>query len=238
MTFSVAVDGSRWRAHQDSVVDAIVHASGNIPVPVIKGNGYGLGAGILAREAMRVGADTIAVGTVYEVDNVAADTQGDIVVLEPFNPVDRAASAEWARLGERLHAGRVIRTIATFDSLRFLAQDSGSVRVVLEANTSMHRFGFRESELLAALADGDVREAMERGRVLVEGLAVHMPIGQPADDAPPRGVGEGSAKAREVVRWAGLWQTETEVWEDTTLRSTRSGCPISTTPNSRWFAPA
>ncbi len=26
-------------------------------------------------------------------------------------------------------------------------------------------------------------------------------------------MGEGSAKAREVVRWAGLWQTETEVWE-------------------------
>ena len=25
---------------------------------------------------------------------------------------------------------------------------------------------------------------------------------------------------------------------DTTLRSTRSGCPISTTPSSRWFAPA
>ena len=213
MTFSVAVDGSRWRAHQDSVVDAIVHASGTIPVPVIKGNGYGLGAGILAREAMRIGADTIAVGTVFEVDDVAADTQGDIVVLEPFDPVDRAAAAEWARLGDRLHAGRVIRTIATFDSLRSLAQDSGSVRVILEANTSMHRFGFRESELLAALADGDVREAMERGRVLVEGLAVHMPIDQPADGAPPRGVGEGSAKAREVVRWAGLWQTETEVWQ-------------------------
>ena len=71
MTFSVAVDGSRWQAHQDSVVDAIVHASGNIPVPVIKGNGYGLGPHILAREAMRIGADTIAVGTVFEVDDVA-----------------------------------------------------------------------------------------------------------------------------------------------------------------------
>ena len=91
MTFSVAVDGSRWRAHQDSVVDAIVHASGNIPVPVIKGNGYGLGAGILAREAMRVGADTIAVGTVFEVDNVAADTQVTNVSatkrkIEAFDP--------------------------------------------------------------------------------------------------------------------------------------------------------
>ena len=70
MTFSVAVDGSRWRAHQDSVVDAIVHASGNIPVPVIKGNGYGLGAGILAREAMRVGADTIAVGTLLSLIHI------------------------------------------------------------------------------------------------------------------------------------------------------------------------
>ena len=64
MTFFVAVDGSRWQAHQDSVVDAIVHASGNIPVPVIKGNGYGLGPGILARAAMRTGPATTAAGTV------------------------------------------------------------------------------------------------------------------------------------------------------------------------------
>ena len=212
MSFVLRVDGQRWRAHQTSVVDAVTRASGSAPVPVIKGNGYGFGPGVLAAEATRLDADTVAVGTVFEVDDVAAGTTGDIVVLEPFQPLDAVASEAWWRLGEKLHAGRVIRTVASIDALRALASGPGSVRVILEAHTSMHRFGFSESELLEVLADDEIRNSMERGRVLIEGLAVHMPIAQPADDVAPRGVREASAKAREVVRWAGLWQNKTAVW--------------------------
>jgi hypothetical protein len=212
MAFYLDIDAQRWRDHQRSVADAVQRSTGAGVVPVIKGNGYGLGAGVLGAEAMGLGADTIAVGTVFEVDEIAAGTQGDIIVLEPFTPVDSVAADEWWRLGERLHAGRVIRTIGSIDALRSLSAGPGSARVILEAHTSMHRFGFSESELLEALNDPDVREAMERGRVFIEGLAIHMPIAQPADDTSPRGVRDGSAKTREVVRWAGLWQTETEVW--------------------------
>lgn len=218
MSFVVRVDAPRWRAHQQSVVDAVTHASGTAPVPVIKGNGYGFGPALLSVEASRLESDTVAVGTVFEVDDVAAETTTDIVVLEPFQPADVVAADAWWKLGEQLHAGRVIRTVSSIDALRALATGPGSVRVILEARTSMHRFGFAESELLAALADADIREAMERGRVLVEGLAVHMPIAQPADDAPPpgirasKGLREASAKAREVTRWAGLWQSTTAVW--------------------------
>ena len=212
MSFVLHVDSQRWRDHQRSVVDAVTRASGTAPVPVIKGNGYGLGPTVLGAEAMRLEADTIAVGTVFEVDDVAAGTSGDIVVLEPFQPLDTVAASAWWALGEKLHAGRVIRTVASIDALRSLAAGPGSVRVILEAHTSMHRFGFSESELLEALADADIREAMERGRVLVEGLAVHMPMAQPGDDTPPPGVRDGSPKAREVMRWAGLWQGETAVW--------------------------
>ncbi|MDA2988814.1 MAG: alanine racemase [Actinomycetota bacterium] len=212
MSFVLRADASRWRAHQQSVVDAVTRASGTAPVPVIKGNGYGFGPGVLSAEASRLDSDTVAVGTIFEVDDVAAGTTGDIVVLEPFQPLDAVAADAWWQLGEKLHAGRVIRTVASVDALRALAAGPGSVRVILEAHTSMHRFGFSESELLEALADEDIRAAMERGRVLVEGLAVHMPIAQPADDVPPPGVRDGSAKAREVMRWAGLWQTKTAVW--------------------------
>ena len=212
MSFVLRVDASRWRAHQQSVVDAVTRASGTSPVPVIKGNGYGFGPAVLSAEASRVDSDTVAVGTIFEVDDVAAGTTGDIVVLEPFQPLDAVAADAWWQLGEKLHAGRVIRTVASVDALRALAAGPGSVRVILEAHTSMHRFGFSESELLEALADDDIRAAMERGRVLVEGIAVHMPIAQPADDVPPPGVRDGSAKAREVMRWAGLWQTKTAVW--------------------------
>ena len=212
MSFVLRVDASRWRAHQQSVVDAVTRASGTAPVPVIKGNGYGFGPAVLSAEASRLDSDTVAVGTIFEVDDVAAGTTGDIVVLEPFQPLDAVAADAWWQLGEKLHAGRVIRTVASVDALRALAAGPGSVRVILEAHTSMHRFGFSESELLEALADDDIRAAMERGHVLVEGLAVHMPIAQPADDVPPPGVRDGSAKAREVMRWAGLWQTKTAVW--------------------------
>jgi hypothetical protein len=212
MSFVLRVDASRWRAHQQSVVDAVTRASGTAPVPVIKGNGYGFGPAVLSAEASRLDSDTVAVGTIFEVDDVAAGTTGDVVVLEPFQPLDAVAADAWWQLGEKLHAGRVIRTVASVDALRALAAGPGSVRVILEAHTSMHRFGFSESELLEALADDDIRAAMERGRVLVEGLAVHMPIAQPADDVPPPGVRDGSAKAREVMRWAGLWQAKTAVW--------------------------
>ena len=212
MSFVLRVDGPRWRAHLDAVVDAVVRASGNAPVPVIKGNGYGFGPVMLSAEASRLQADTVAVGTVFEVTDVAAGTTGDIVVLEPFQPLDPVAADAWWQLGDKLHAGRVIRTVASIDALRSLASGPGSVRVILEAHTSMHRFGFSESDLLEAFADDEIRTAMERGRVLVEGLAVHMPIAQPADDVAPRGIREGSAKVREVVRWAGLWQNRTAVW--------------------------
>lgn len=212
MAFAITIDADRWRDHQDTVADAVRRAARAPLVPVIKGNGYGLGQRLLADEAIRLGADTVAVGTVFEVEEVAGYGTFDIIVLEPFDPRDAFAAEEWWRLGQRLHAGRVIRTISSREALLSLGQGHGSVRVLLEAQTSMHRFGFDEAELLRVLADAQVREAFAMGRVLVDGLAVHLPLAQPADEVDPRGAELGSAKVREVVRWAGLWQSETEVW--------------------------
>jgi len=212
MAFAVTIDGQRWRDHQDSVSVAVQRAAGSPIVPVVKGNGYGLGQRLLAEEAVRLGVDTVAVGNVFEIDEVAEYGSFDIVVLEPFEPRDAFAAEAWWRLGQRLHAGRIIRTIASREALLALADGPGSVRVVLEAQTSMHRFGFDEAELLRILADPDVRHAFARGKVLVEGLALHLPIAQPADEVDPRGAALGTARVREVVRWAGLWQAETEVW--------------------------
>jgi hypothetical protein len=212
MAFAVTIDAQRWRDHQDSVCDAVRRSAGAPVVPVIKANGYGLGQRLLADEAIRIAADTVAVGTVFEVDKVAEYGTFDIIVLEPFDPRDEFATDAWWRLGQHLHAGRVIRTIASKEALLALGAGPGSVRVILEAQTSMHRFGFDESELLRVLADPDVRDAFARGRVLAEGLALHLPLAQPADEVEPRGSDSGSARVREVVRWAGLWESETEVW--------------------------
>ena len=216
MAFAVTIDGQRWFDHQDAVSAAVDRSAGSPIVPVIKGNGYGLGQRLLADQAVRLGSDTVAVGTVFEIDEVAEYGSFDIIVLEPFEPRDTFAADAWWRLGHRLHAGRIIRTVASSQALLALADGPGSVRVVLEAQTSMYRFGFDEAELLRVLADADVRAAFARGRVLVEGLSLPRPVAQPADEVAPRGpiVGAsmGSARVREVVRWAGLWQAETAVW--------------------------
>ena len=212
MAFAVTVNQSRWHDHQDVVCDAVYRSARAPIVPVIKGNGYGLGQRLLADQAIRLAADTVAVGTVFEVDEVAQYGTFDIIVLEPFEPRDTYTADAWWQLGQQLHAGRVIRTIASREALVALGEGHGSVRVVLEAQTSMHRFGFDEGELLRALADPKIRDAFARGRVLVEGLALHLPLAEPADEVDPRGANLGTAKVREVVRWAGLWHTETEVW--------------------------
>jgi alanine racemase len=212
VAFAVTINATRWRDHQDAVCDAVRRAARAPLVPVIKGNGYGLGQRLLADEAIRLSADTVAVGTVFEVDKVAEYGTFDIIVLEPFEPRDDYAAQAWWRLGQQLHSGRVIRTVASREALLALGAGHGSVRVLLEAQTSMHRFGFDEGELLRVLADPGVRQAFAMGKVLVEGLAIHLPLAQPADEVDLKGASLGTAKVREVVRWAGLWQSETEVW--------------------------
>lgn len=212
MSFTVTIDAQRWRDHQDAVAASVERSAGAPVVPVIKGNGYGLGQSLLTSEAVRLGADTVAVGTVFEVEEVARQGTHDILVLEPYEPRDSIASDAWWGVGQALHAGRVIRTIASTSALLSLTEGTGSVRVVLEASTSMHRFGMDESELLGILSDARIREALARGRILIEGLALHLPIAQPADEDDPRRVSLGTAKVREVVRWAGLWSAETDVW--------------------------
>lgn len=212
MSFTLRIDAPRWRLHTQQVWAALRTSSGGVPVPVIKGSGYGLGTGVLAHEATRLEADTIAAGTVFEVDSLIPDTAADVIVLEPFEPRDIVAARQWWRLGEQMHAGRVLRTIASVDALRTLCEGPGSARVILEVTSSMHRFGMSEADLLRALHDPDIRAAMQRGRIVVEGISIHLPMAQPADDIPPRGVLAGTAKAREVMRWAGLWQAETAVW--------------------------
>ena len=203
MSFTLHIHGEKWQTHLQSVVKAVTSASGSSPVPVIKGNGYGLGQELLAATAMDLGADTIAVGTVFEIESVVSITQGDIVVLQPFDPRDSGAAAKWWEIGEKFYAGRIIRTVSNPEALIELAAGAGGVRVILEARSSMLRFGFTEPELVGALANSEIRSALAAGRIFIEGLSVHLPIESSALDS----------HAVEVMRWAGLWEAETAVWE-------------------------
>ena len=94
MTFELDIDAERWRRGLQAVVE-------NTPgiVPVIKGNGYGLGRDLLASEAKDLGVDVIAVGTYAEVPAALAAFGGDVMVLTPWRPF----------LTDVIHDERVIR---------------------------------------------------------------------------------------------------------------------------------
>jgi len=170
---------------------------------VIKGNGYGLGQELLGATAMDLGADTIAVGTVFEIESVVDVTRGDIVVLQPFDPRDASAALQWSGINEKFYAGRVIRTVASPQALADLVSGTKSVRIIFEARSSMVRFGFTESELIGALRNPEIRAALATGRIFIEGMSIHLPIERSAPNS----------HAVEVMRWAGLWERETAVWE-------------------------
>lgn len=148
MSFTVYVDEARWRAH----LRATVEATPGI-VPVVKGNGYGLGNVRLAEEAARLGVDTVAVGTPDELPAVRDAFPGDVLVLTPSYPRPFEDPS-----------GRVVQTAAHLETLRA----GGGARVVVEAVTSMHRHGLGSEDvaLLAGLL-GDVR---------LDGLAFHLPM--------------------------------------------------------------
>ena len=75
------VDTEAWRGH---LVDYV--ASHPAAVPVVKGNGYGFGNGVLAAAAKELGVSTLAVGTYAEIAEVEAMFGGDLLVMSPWRP--------------------------------------------------------------------------------------------------------------------------------------------------------
>ena len=162
MTFTLHVDGDRWRVHTAATRDAVRtaisagthhHAEGDL-VPVAKGNGYGLGNARLVREARRLGLTRLAVGTVFEAASALEEYDGDVLVLSPFEPADVVAARAWMELAHGPHAARVVRTVSSRAGWDVLVAGPGPVRVLLEALTSMGRFGLT--------ADGARRDPRRR----------------------------------------------------------------------------
>lgn len=170
MSLVLRVDGNRWRAHLREIA-----AERPGLVPVIKGNGYGLGRGRLARKSQWLGADVIAVGTYDEIGDVASRCAADIVVLTPWRP--------WIALDD-LDPDRVIHTVGRMEDVEALAASPGRPRVVLERLTSMRRHGLTARGLRAAAS-----HVREHGGVRLEGVSVHLPLGD----------GGNLAEARELM---------------------------------------
>jgi hypothetical protein len=218
MSFVISIDTPRWRGHQDGVRDALA-AAGALLVPVAKGNGYGVGNTRLAAESARLGAAAVAVGTVHEAPAVLAAEPGlDVLVLEPLTLRSEVEAQAWQALAAHPGSGRVITTIASPQAAADLAEQADPVaprRILLEGLTSMRRFGMTEDEVASAISA--LRPLLESGAVVLEGLALHLPIATPehprigsmamlrSDGTPPEPMVVGSARVHEVVAWGLLW---------------------------------
>lgn len=178
MTFSLIVNRQKFDSNAISVIDSI-QSTGATVTAVIKGNGYGLGRRLLARESQSRGLTRIAVGTVYELSQALTDFDGEVLVLEPFSQHDGEAVKAWTSSV----AGYSHRVIATLSSDDFAAaKRAGISRVVIEGRTSMNRFG-------VSLQDAPVLFAANRHDVQLLGLTLHF---------PRRSV---AAPVRETAKW-------------------------------------
>jgi alanine racemase len=176
MTLRLHVDAGRWRRH----LQATLAAAPGL-VPVAKGNGYGFGIEMLAREASALGVDTVAVGTYPEVERARA-FGGAVLVLSPWRPF----------LGVPTDDLRVLHTVSRLDDLAGLAALPHKPRVLVELLTSMRRHGIPAERLdeVGPLLDG----------VRFEGWTAHLPL-----------VGDTTSEARQLtdrarrVRPAPMW---------------------------------
>lgn len=165
MTFALHVDAVPFRAHLASVRDRINELGAQL-TPVIKGNGYGFGRQILAKESLLLGLPRIAVGTVWELEQALTQFNGQVHVLEPFSSSDLRAITQWQQATAN-NAHRVIATISTDDLSS--ARSAGIQNVMLDGLTSLNRFGLATHEIIHVMRSipNDVN---------VYGLALHLPI--------------------------------------------------------------
>ncbi|MCX6396984.1 MAG: alanine racemase [Propionibacteriales bacterium] len=188
MSVVLHVDGDRWRDHLRQVA-----AERPGLVPVIKGNGYGLGLGRLARKAQWLGVETVAVGTTTELTEVAPRFGGDLLVLTPWRSFEKLPAS--------VDPGRLIHTVDRLDELAALSMTDGVPRVVLELLTSMKRHGFTARGLREAAA------VAASGGVRVEGVALHLPLGPAGGNLT-----EAEALMTEVVAAGLAGSPRPQVW--------------------------
>lgn len=154
MAFDLTISAAPWRTHLASV-----HAATAGLVPVIKGNGYGLGRPRLAAEAIALGCDLISVGTYEEAAELLAVFPADVQVLTPWRP-----------FSPLLDDPRLIHTISRVGDIAALAAVAPGARVVVEAETSMARHGLDRHQLAPAAT------ALTASGLVLEGFAIHLPM--------------------------------------------------------------
>ena len=122
MSLVLQLDVKRWQQHLTAF------ATGIDLVPVIKGNGYGLGFPRLVSEVKRLNLDLIAVDTIAEAQQLRAIWDKQILAMQPVRAIDDYQNTDF---------------ILTVDS----HSPKISTPVVVEMKTKLQRFGVELSEL-------------------------------------------------------------------------------------------
>lgn len=183
MTFRLSVDGPVWDQSLRAVLNRFPET-----VPVIKGNGYGFGLGVLAERSDKLGFDTVAIGVSAEAARVRAGFSGQILVLAPMQRTELHAAPPDPGL---------LRTVAHLEILDALSRLAQPPQVVLELESAMHRHGVPQADLL------DLVPALRR--MPLAGLALHLPgvgAGRRAIETALRSVARLRAAGIEV---GALW---------------------------------
>ena len=150
MTVRLTVQKAVWRQH----VATTAQAYGSALVPVIKGNGYGLGrAPLHALAAELLGPiEYVCVGNVHELDDVPANVTPVVLTPALTPPVDGAA----------------ILTVACTEHVDALRGHHGEVMMKLAS--SMRRFGATIDELPSMM------RTVEHLGLGIAGYALHLPL--------------------------------------------------------------
>jgi alanine racemase len=154
MALVLTVRATQWRARIDQVVNRL----GERLVPVVKGNGYGVGRPELADLVVELGLPEVAVGTVAE--------------LLPHALVQHVLTPS---LDDHLDA-LPPSTILTVGSLPQAAAANHAGPIALKLQSSMRRYGVAPADL-----PGVLDALTERGRAPAR-FVLHLPLAGSDDD--------------------------------------------------------
>lgn len=151
MTLTLTVDEPVWRRQVNSLRGRL----GDELIPVIKGNGYGLGRAFLAELVKEWSTAYVAVGTVFELDDCPIPPPAPIVLTPSFDDhLDAIPPKALPTVGSAAHA-------------RHLRESGWEGRVIVKIATAMHRYGFPAG----AVADEPSLAGLD-----VAAYAIHPPL--------------------------------------------------------------
>jgi hypothetical protein len=155
MSLSLSINNSIWTKHLQNTLTSFKTNNSSL-IPVIKGNGYGIGRQNLAKKCKELNINEVAVGSIFEASSVLKQGISKVLIMDPIKDIDKNAFLEL----QQLDNSKLMITISDIKDVSNIAKTP----VIIEGLTSMNRFGVAASEL-DALAN-----------LNIQGISLHLPI--------------------------------------------------------------